>query len=168
MQYVIIGFVIILGIAGFKIDSNGYDRGYAENKAEVLGAKNTELAQLNQDNIILQNQIDKSRREKQGAITGVENEYRNKLKENRRLYDVAMDQYGNTLRVLLAEAEGSRKDKADREREGAPSFISRLAGTEGSKLAPETTRDIELLSISGDQALILLGLCAATYEEARK
>ena len=164
----IIGFVVILGIAGFKVYNYGDDSGYSRGKAEALESKNAELVALNQDNEILQNKIDRVNRERQDEVTGVENVYKSKLNENRIAHDLALDQYGHTLRVLLNEAEGSRDDKDSRKREVIISFINGLDGTEGGKLAPETRRDLELLSINADKTAILLGLCQAVVKADRE
>ena len=168
MPYAVMVFIVLMGLCGMKVYSNGYDSGRNANKADVLDAKNSELTQLNQDNEILRNRLGRVRREKVAAITGIEDENRIKLKDIERKHTVAMDDLSTSLRVQLMEAHSTGENDGSGGSVRNTSFISGLEGTEGSKLTPKTRYDLELLSLDGDTATVLLELCTSTYEAARE
>ena len=168
MPYVIMGFVVLLGLGGMKLYSNGDSSGYDRGVKEGLEIDKQELIDLNLENADLVNKLNLQTAEHRAKSIGIEDKYETKLKSNREAHDLALDQYGNTIRVLLNEAQSGREDQAGRKREVVTSFINGFEGTEGSKLTPETRRDLELLSIDADKTALLLGLCQDVAESDRE
>lgn len=168
MHYAIMVFVVLLGLGGYKIYTSAYDAGWNANKAEVLEVKNQELAQLNQDNIILQNKLDRTRRQHQVVAQNIEHEYREEIRnvENKKARAVA--DLTHALQLQFAGTPSGGKNEGGIQGKGTSSFISGLAGTEGAKLTPKTRYDLELMSLAGDKAIILLGSCTDTYNAARE
>lgn len=168
MPYVIIGFVVFLALAGWKVFDWGWDSGFATNKAEVFEAKNIELADLNQQNIELQDTIDEERTAnlKFGAnLTAAYKQEMNNAKAKERR---AVDDLTNALQLQLFNAENSGKDESYTQEGSFSSFISGLTGTEGSKLTPKTRYHLEQLSFYGDKNAVLFGLCIAQAIDDRK
>jgi len=168
MPYAIIGFVVFLALAGWKVFDWGWDSGFATNEAEVFKAKNIELADLNQQNVALQDIIDAERMvnfELGASLTARYKQEMNRAKAKERR---AVDDLTNALQLQLFNAENSGKDETYTKEGSFSSFISGLTGTEGSKLTPKTRYHLEQLSFYGDENAVLFGLCQAQAINDRK
>jgi len=164
---IILGILAIFGGAVWGSYEKGFNSGFATNKSEVLKVKNTELALLNTENLAMQETIDEERRENIDWNMTLEDKHRRQLKNVERENEIAMDDLSTTLRMQLDAAKNAGKDKDHTQDSGPRTFISGLAGTEGSKLTPETRYTLEQLSFYGDTSAVLFGLCTATAKRDR-
>lgn len=165
---IILALIIVLGGGAWKMHDWGYDSGFATSESEVLKVKNAEIVDLNRQNKEMQDTIDRERRENIDEHFTREVGARKTLKAIEHANDVAMDDLSTALRMQLDAAQNAGKNKDYSQEGGFTAFISGLAGTEGSKLTPETRYDLERLSLTNDKTTVLFGLCIAQAIDDRK
>ena len=168
MQYAIMAFVAILIFSGYKIHSWSYDAGFSASKAGVLEVKNNEIVQLNQDNEIIQNKLDRSRRNNQAKVEVLENVYKQNITEIERKKAIAVRDLTNALQLQLSNAKSGGENEANLQGEGATTYITGATGSEGSCLSPAARFNLEREALRADENTVLLGWCQDVIRSDRE